>query len=252
MVKLSERLQRIADCINKGETVADIGSDHGFLPLYLREQGISPRVVLTDIRPGPLEKAAANIAVHAPGETFDLRQGDGLAPVEPGETDVAVIAGMGGQLIMSILQAEPSKTDSFKRFILQPRNAQDKLRKWLYINGFTITEEYLVREGRHICEIIVAAKGRESISAPDREAAAEMMEEGMVFEISPLLILKKDPLLKELIQRKIRTEEKIWAALNGRNSLEGRGRIALSGKRLRTLRTLLLQVEKNERTESAK
>ena len=108
MIKLSDRLKSIADEIKKGETVADIGTDHGFLPVYLWENHISPHVIMTDISPASLKKAEDNCQTEYPGIKFDLRTGDGLEPVRPAETDAVVMAGMGGLLMSEILGKNPS------------------------------------------------------------------------------------------------------------------------------------------------
>ena len=106
MIKLSDRLQKIADFIEPGESVADIGTDHGFLPIALWEQGKSPHVILSDINSGPLEKARFNINKHFPEKQFDIRIGNGIQTIRPAEVDNIVIAGMGGLLIAEILGDE--------------------------------------------------------------------------------------------------------------------------------------------------
>lgn len=204
MIKLTNRLRTIAELIQPGETMADIGTDHGFLPMSLWETGISPHVILSDINTGPLDKARINIAKHFPETVFDIRLGSGLEAIQPGEVDAIVIAGMGGQLISEILGEDLEKTRTFKKLILQPRNAQDKLRQWLVENGFTIYDEFLVREGKYICEIIAVFPGNKSNYPGNNE---------IDFEISPLLFQKNDPLLVEFIENKIRIEKKILNAL---------------------------------------
>lgn len=179
MNKLSDRLQMIADNIKPGETMADIGTDHGFLPLYLIEQGISPRVIMTDISEPSLRKGidgAEILGKNVPEidiyERCDFRSGDGLTIIRAHEVDNVVIAGMGGLLMTEILGEDISKTLSFKRLILQPRNHSEQLRKWLASNGFNIVREQLVREGKFICEIITAQPGR--CVLPDRPGESEL------------------------------------------------------------------------------
>lgn len=209
MVKLSPRLQLMVDGITKGETVADIGTDHGLLPIFLLENGISPQVILVDINEGPLEKARENMRRHIPEETPDLRLGSGIEPLACGEADTVIIAGMGGFLMIDILEADKEKTKSFRKYILQPRNAPEKLRGWLLRNGFSIADESLVRERQFLCEVITAVPvgddGRSHISTE----GVQRMEESLELEISPLLIKKGDPLLMDFIVNKIRIEEKI-------------------------------------------
>ena len=151
---LSDRLLTIAENIEKGQTMADIGSDHGFLPEYLWTRGICPKIIVTDLSKDSLEKARK--AFPADPEGVDFREGDGLKPLGPGEIDVVVIAGMGGVLITQILGEDPLKSLSFKKYILQPRNGAGKLRFWLEKAGFDTVSEDLAREGNFICEIISA------------------------------------------------------------------------------------------------
>lgn len=177
MNKLSDRLQMIADNIKPGETMADIGTDHGFLPLYLIEQGISSFAIMTDISRPSLQKAVRGAeilreSVPDVDERCDFRAGDGLKILQAQEVDNVVIAGMGGLLMMDILGDDICKTLSFRRLILQPRNNSGDLRKWLASNGFDIVREQLVREGKFICEIITAQPGSCTIS--DTPGAAEL------------------------------------------------------------------------------
>lgn len=206
MIKLSPRLQTIADFVEKGQSLADIGTDHGFLPLFLTENNISPKVVLSDINTGPLEKAAMNIARHCPGKDFDLRLGSGISTIAAGEVDVIVIAGMGGLLIADIMGEDPLRSGSYKKFILQPRNAQDKLRMWLLHNDFSLCDERLVREGKFICEIVVAEPNGQRASIHPNNG---LFQRELDFEISPILFQRKDPLLTTFIKNKISTEIKI-------------------------------------------
>lgn len=158
MIHLSERLQKIADNINEGETMADIGTDHGFLPIYLIQSGKSQKVIMTDISEASLMKAKLNsrsCTVKYAG-TAEFRNGSGLEVLRRSEVDTVVIAGMGGKLITEIMAADIRHTCSFKKFIMQPRIGQGILRKFLLENGFTIVKEDLVKEGRHIPEIITA------------------------------------------------------------------------------------------------
>lgn len=209
MMKLSDRLQIIANYIGQGESVADIGTDHGFLPIVLSESGKCPHVVLSDINEGPLEKAKINIQKHCPGQEFDLRIGSGIRTIQAGEVDTIVIAGMGGLLIAEILGDDLDKAKSFKKLILQPRNAQDKLRRWLFENGFMIEDETLVRERKYLCEILFVTPGRQ-------EKSLQLPENAIDYEISPILFRKKDPLLVEFIENKIRIENKVREAIQAK------------------------------------
>ncbi|MDD3169167.1 MAG: class I SAM-dependent methyltransferase [Eubacteriales bacterium] len=218
MIKLSDRLQKIADFIEPGESIADIGTDHGFLPIALWERGRSPHVILSDINAGPLEKARANINKYFPEKQFDLRIGSGIQTLKPAEVEAIVIAGMGGLLIAEILGDDLPKSKSYRKLILQPRNAQDKLRLWLFENGFAIEEEVLVREGKYLCEIIMAVPAGFGRNAGPEEIRPDrcIRSDDIDFEISPILFAKKDPLLVEFIENKIRIERKVHAAIKAK------------------------------------
>jgi tRNA (adenine22-N1)-methyltransferase len=241
MLQLSERLAAIADYVLEGETVADIGTDHGLLPIFLLQQKRSPKVVLSDIREGPLKKAQANLLAYAPDIKADLRLGSGLETLRNGEVDAVIIAGMGGHMISGILAADPVKTRSFPKFILQPRNVTDKLRIWLYKHGYTITHERLVRERNKICEIIVV----DTTLCQDKVENEDWFRRklpNLEFEISPLLFSNKDPLLKEWIEYKIITEENIIASIRKKGSEASLRKLNNNEKRLKKLKELHGQV----------
>lgn len=155
MIKLSERLQKIYDQVRPGESVCDVGTDHGYLPLSLLENGVSSKVIMSDISEGSLlkcrENAEALLPAYAP---FDLRQGSGIEVLSSGEVDTVVMAGMGGMLITEILGKDYWHSHSFKRYILQPRKHVGRLRYWLLDNDFTVVHEDLAREGKFIWPIL--------------------------------------------------------------------------------------------------
>ena len=156
-MKISNRLQALYEAVSPDETVADIGTDHGYVPMMLLRDGITDFVILSDISSGSLAKAIDNFersGLHIPNSCF--RIGDGLKPILPGEVDDVIIAGMGGRLIQMILDEDLEKARSYRKLILQPRNNSGELRCYLYANGFDIQEDILTKEGKFVCEIIVA------------------------------------------------------------------------------------------------
>ena len=177
MIKLTDRLQLIADMIQNGETMADIGTDHGFLPLYLLQSGISPKVIMCDISGPSLDKAREAAAEQGLSSGADFRLGDGLEVLSAGEVDAVVIAGMGGLLITQILESDPDKTVSFKKYIFQPRNNSALLRRWLTAKGFKIDKNCLVREGKFICEVITAFAPK-TLETGDFEPSGGLLPEG--------------------------------------------------------------------------
>ena len=209
MIKLTDRLQVLADQIRQDETMADIGTDHGFLPIYLWENEISPKVIMADISPGSLQKARVNCYENYPDEKFDLRLGNGIQILENGEVDAVVIAGMGGKLMTEILGENLEKSKSFGKLILQPRNGQAKLRSWLIENGFSIVKESLVRENKYICEVITVVPyiADNAISY----SLEKEIDDPMCYEVPPWIITAGE-LAAPFIQNKINIEE---YALNG-------------------------------------
>ncbi len=167
MNKLTDRLQLIYDEISYGETVADIGTDHGFLPLALIESEKSPHVIMTDISEGSLKKCRDNCMAFSSQsgkkQAFDLRLGSGLEVLSHSEVDTVVIAGMGGILITELMSKDLFLSHSFKKFILQPRRHVGILRYWLIDNNFKITKESLVRENRFIWPILTVEPGNRAI-----------------------------------------------------------------------------------------
>lgn len=205
-MKLTPRLQKIADEIKPGETIADIGTDHGFLPLYLWEQNLSPKAIMADISKGSLDKAADNCRTFRPDVTFDLRLGSGLEVLAPGEVDTVVMAGMGGILMSELLGKDLQKAWSFSKYILQPRRHIGRLRFWLYDNGFSIVNEQLVREGKFICEILTVVPKEVAIT---RQMNADDIE----YEFPMSLVRFRNDLTEEYLQGKLRLEREILESM---------------------------------------
>lgn len=130
-----------ADMVRTGSRLADIGTDHAYLPAALILEGRVPSAVAADLRKGPLENAEATVRSCGISDKVQLRLSDGLRFVMPEEADDIVIAGMGGILIAEILEAAPWVKDSAKRLILQPQSHSENVRKYLFENGFEILNE---------------------------------------------------------------------------------------------------------------
>ena len=151
---MDSRLQTIAAFVPIGSRVADIGTDHGYLAIYLIEKHIANFVIASDKNAGPLEAARKNVKNTEIEDKIDLRLGDGLKTIESGEVDVICIAGMGGALMCDILNASPEVITKVDKIILQPMNAVDKVRQWAAKNNFYIEDEDLAEVDDIIYEII--------------------------------------------------------------------------------------------------
>ena len=139
---LSKRLSCIASFISNGDMVADVGTDHGYLPIWLIESGVSPKVIASDIRRGPLEKAIVNAKLHDVYDKIDFRLCPGLEGYNENDADVIVIAGMGGETIINILAAAPWSNK--KKLIIQPQTKIPELRSWMNDNGYEVSDACLV------------------------------------------------------------------------------------------------------------
>ena len=156
-MKFSKRIYALRDAVCKGESVADIGTDHGYVPMLLVRDGISPYVVMSDISEDSLSKAVETFnAVGIACDDNQFRVGDGIATIAAGEVDDLIIAGLGGYTIRNILADDIDKTKSYNKLILQPRKHSGALRFWLHQMGFHIINETLTSEGKFVCEIITA------------------------------------------------------------------------------------------------
>lgn len=145
-VVLSDRLRAAVHMVTAGNRVCDVGCDHGFVPIYLIEQGISPRVLAMDVGSGPLSAAREHISERGLESKIETRLSDGLHNYSIGEADTLICAGMGGRLMMRILTDSSDKTESFQELILQPQSELEQFRAWLRSRGYRITHENMIEE----------------------------------------------------------------------------------------------------------
>ena len=143
-MELSLRLQKIADFVPEGTSVADIGTDHAHLPIWLIEQKKIKKAYAMDIGEGPLSRATEAIHKYQMDDVIETRLSDGLEKLEAGEADTVVIAGMGGPLICNILERRRDLWDSISQFILSPQSELQMVRKFLRDNGLAIVREEMV------------------------------------------------------------------------------------------------------------
>lgn len=146
-----------------GSIIADIGTDHAHLPIYLIKEGICCKAIATEVNIGPYDRAAANLKRAGIENMVDLRLGAGFSPLVPGEAQVAVVAGMGGEVIADIIMDQRLVAQTFDIMILQPMTRIRHLRKELFTLGYKIIDEDIAQEGRRFYEIIAVKKGRVNI-----------------------------------------------------------------------------------------
>lgn len=161
LFQLDSRLSLCASFVPPGARLADIGTDHGYLPIWLAKTGRIAHAVAADLRPGPLERARENVKKYRVEEIVQLRLSDGLQAISPAETDFIVIAGMGGEVIVSILDAAPWLKETGIRLALQPMTRAEDLRRYLADHGFEILEERpVISQGRPYSVLLTVYTGR--------------------------------------------------------------------------------------------
>ena len=194
---LSKRLKTVADLVTKGNIVADVGTDHGYVPIYLVEEEISPYCYAMDVNEGPLNKAKANIIEHELEDKIETILSDGLDAFGDRKADTIIISGMGGDLIVDIL----SRANDFDELILSPHKRSDLVRKFLCRNGYEIADEKMVEDAGKYYPVIKAQRGESDYS-------------GTELEFGPILLAKKDKTLKAFLDLEYQKFTRIKSGLD--------------------------------------
>lgn len=204
-IKLSKRLQAIADFVPEQARLADIGSDHAFLPTYLVQSHKIKFAVAGEVVEGPFKIAEKQVKSMNLHNNIYVKLANGLEAIDFSDNiDTVVIAGMGGILIADILGKGQDKLSSFSHLILQPNNHEEHLRYWLSTHHFVINEEQLIREAGKFYEIIVAVPKK-------NDASTELSEMDLFF--GPILSKQKSPIFRQKWEKELRTIDKILARL---------------------------------------
>ena len=187
---LSNRLQKCCQFVHSGDRVADIGCDHGYLGIYLLENGIASSVIASDVKENPLQSAVINAHKFGVQNQISFHLSDGLRNV-PRDFDCLVCAGMGADTMISILEAAPWIRNPKYRLVLQCQSKRPELRKYLSSTGFSISRETLVKDGKFIYPVM------EVVYAPGIPLAP------WEYYITPQLLEDNSPLLPEFLARVI-------------------------------------------------
>lgn len=163
--KLSKRLEAVASFVPTGAVLADIGSDHAYLPCYLVHKEVISRAIAGEVVKGPYESAVRQVRTEGLTENITVRLADGLAAVHPNDkVDTVTIAGMGGPLIVSILEKHPEALENVTRLVLQPNIHAKVIREWALQNGWAILNEEILEEDSKVYEILVLQRGEETLT----------------------------------------------------------------------------------------
>jgi tRNA (adenine22-N1)-methyltransferase len=202
-MELSIRLKAIASMVEKCTNVVDVGTDHGYVPIYLVKNEVIESAIASDINKGPVEKAKKNVLNNNLSHMINCRLGSGLSTISRGEVQVAIIAGMGGNLIRDILEADLEVVKQLEYMILQPVQNAEILREYLYNIGYDILDEEICYEDDKFYEIIKAKYNTKSV-----------ILDSINYEISKVLLDKKNPVMKKFIEFKLQKYTKIYQNLN--------------------------------------
>ena len=202
-MELSIRLNEIVSMIETCESIIDVGTDHGYVPIYLVKSGITKKAIASDINKGPVEKAKNNIAINNTQGQINCRLGSGLSTVKKGEVQIAIIAGMGGNLIRDILENDLDVVKQLKYMVLQPVQNAEVLREYLYNRGYDILDEKICYDDGKFYELIKA-----------KYNSKPLVLDSIYYEISKILLEKKQPVMKDFIEYKLQKYLKVYYTLN--------------------------------------
>ncbi len=204
-MNLSKRLNEVAGFVTKGNSVADIGTDHGYIPVYLALNGLSPKVIAMDVNEGPLKRAHANILKYHVENTVETRLSDGLDGLVPGEVRTVIIAGMGGLLMIRILSGNMELVRSLDELILSPHSDIRQVRSFLNDVGMDVCDEKIVKdEGKYyfVMKINPSAKPEGVMTEFDLRYGKHLLR-------------KRDTVFYEYLHNELHKKKNILERLNG-------------------------------------
>lgn len=208
-MELSKRLTAVAGLVPECASAADIGTDHGYVPIFLVEQKHVDRVIAMDVNKGPLERAGRHIAQCGLSDRVEIRLSDGLSALKAGEADVMIAAGMGGGLMIRIIEEGEMVVNSLKACILQPQSEIGNVRKYLAAHGLVIEKEDMVLEDGKFYPMMRAVHGK-----PEHYEEYEYI-------YGKKLLQMCHPVLEKFLLRERGMKESIMERLRGYEQSEG-------------------------------
>lgn len=235
-VALPHRLKTVLELLPPATSVADIGTDHGYLPVYLARRGGFSHLIATDLKPGPLRAALASAVKYGVAEAIELRMGDGLEPLDPGEVEVVVIAGMGEATIISLLRRDQCKARSFRYLVLQPMDGAARLRRFLKEVNWGLEQEAVVLDRGKFYQTL-RVNPQSPFQLPNELFQDGMFTEEDVLIFGPHLLRRRDPMLKRMLTAR----RNHWQGVLSRIS---RSRSAESADQVVRIRYIIGKLEK--------
>lgn len=218
MMELSKRLQAVANLVTAGYKLADIGTDHAYIPIYLVENEKVPDAIAMDINAGPLKRAEKHVKEEGLDGKISLRLSNGLGRLAPNEAESAVIAGMGGGLAIKILKDNWEITLSLKECILQPQSEIAKVRTFLLEEGFFFIKEDMVLEDGKYYPMMKVKPPSDTKNGRDIWTETEI-------RYGKCLLLERNPVLKQFLQKEIAIKEELLGKLKAQNSQRSQQRM---------------------------
>ncbi|OXM15630.1 tRNA (adenine(22)-N(1))-methyltransferase [Paenibacillus herberti] len=245
----SKRLTAIADYVAEGARVADIGSDHALLPIELVSRGTCPSAIAGEVNDGPLEAARRGIAAAGLGRVINARKGNGLEVLQPGEADTVTIAGMGGALIVSILEAgrEAGKLEGVSQLVLQPNVGEELVRSWLLEQGWLLAEESILEEDGKYYEIVHALRQADAGARNEAIYGGEPLlshltadeDRQLKLKLGPYLARSKPSVFIEKWRSELRKMKRIEAQIGQSVTEDASKRRAAMAKEIRVIEEVL-------------
>lgn len=226
-MELSKRLQAVAGLVTPDLKIADIGTDHAYIPIWLVEQGISPSAIAMDINQGPLEKAKENIVLHGLTSRIKTRQSDGMRQLKPSEAESVVIAGMGGGLVIKILEDVKEQDLGIKEWILQPQSELKKVREYLNESGYRIVDETMILDEGKFYPMMKAIKGKQEV----------YREEELSY--GKLLLKNRNPILKMFLEKEFELKNGIYETLKKTSGQSAQKRVSELEEEISVIREAL-------------
>jgi len=221
-MQLSKRLLGVADMVTAGNRLADVGTDHGYIPVYLVKQGRIPRAIAMDVNKGPLKRAEKNITMHAAAQYIETRLSDGVLKLRPGEVDSIIIAGMGGSLVIKILTEGEAVCKSVDEIILQPQSDVGKVRHYLREHGYQIIYEDMVLEDGKFYPMMkavpVSVVNGQDLLTDSRNILPD--DEVIYNRYGRCLLEHRNPVLRQFLTKEAAVFKKIYENIRFLNSPE--------------------------------
>lgn len=239
MIELSKRMQSVADMIQPCDAVGDIGCDHAFVSIYLVEQHRAKRVIASDVRRGPIAIAKRNIEAMNLSDQIEIRMGDGLDTIVPGEVNAVVLAGMGGMLMIDILERGEEVVTRCDQLVLQPQSDIEKVRRYLAEKGYHLADEQMLIDAGKYYNLL-DVRVHEMVQKDEYDCSK--LADDWCYMYGGSLLRKKDPVLRSWLVKRRDTTAGLINSLSDKNTENAAKRLKTVKAEQKTICAVLKQV----------